>query len=591
MRIDMIFSPCRPNSESPTECRIFGANVYVRKEMTRIVINSNLFDALEGMGASSGSGGVEFDFAAEVAAIDINSEDLVLLQLSSSLIRFSAFGTEYDPESNRFVDVNYEVRISGSGIGPISSLPQLQSALDRGVATGTLNKVELLREGAEILEIGIRTNGYTLTSGAQSLVLEGATPKTLAGVFGLGDLFAGIANIDELTNRERNALFNKLEKMSVTDVTFMDGAKTIFDLKFGISEVSLAVDGITIRLQGTFADNLGDAVRSLYNLSNLLESGQPFDPALVGGLDLTRVTVEDAAGIVVLTATDFFADEQDILTVDGRAFDEIILGDNPTSDAYDDFWNDLLESPFNGPGNYLLAGLSGNDDLYASGGNDLLLGGSGNDYLEGGYGRDTLNGGEGTDGVGFYSYDGTAPNVKVNLGKTGPQNTGMGIDVLISIENAFSGAGNDRLTGSSVANRLSGNGGNDILSGLGGDDSLRGGTGNDKLLGGAGADRLDGGTGYDTLTGGAGADDFMFFDRYREFENVFGHDRITDFSVAEDRLVLDHLYGKFLSAEEVVDRFAEVDGTSVVFDFGSYGSIRLLGVTTTDGLAECIAFI
>lgn len=59
------------------------------------------------------------------------------------------------------------------------------------------------------------------------------------------------------------------------------------------------------------------------------------------------------------------------------------------------------------------------------------------------------------------------------------------------------GEGNDRLTGTNLAERIEGFGGNDLILGLGGNDILVGGAGNDTLNGGAGRDRLIGGTGND----------------------------------------------------------------------------------------------
>ncbi len=82
----------------------------------------------------------------------------------------------------------------------------------------------------------------------------------------------------------------------------------------------------------------------------------------------------------------------------------------------------------------------------------------------------------------------------------------------------------------------------------------------DFLFSGAGADRIDGGAGDDILTGGGGYDVFIF----RE-----GHDRITDFAPAVDRLRLDDaLWAGQLTAAQLVDRHAKVTGGDVVFDFG-----------------------
>ena len=101
---------------------------------------------------------------------------------------------------------------------------------------------------------------------------------------------------------------------------------------------------------------------------------------------------------------------------------------------------------------------------------------------------------------------GFTPDITVNLGITGAQDTGLGIDVLVSIESVFSGDGNDRLTGNAFANSLGGNGGSDRLLGGGGKDWLSGGTGNDSLFGGDGNDSLSGELGNDLYSGGAGVD-------------------------------------------------------------------------------------
>jgi Ca2+-binding RTX toxin-like protein len=116
---------------------------------------------------------------------------------------------------------------------------------------------------------------------------------------------------------------------------------------------------------------------------------------------------------------------------------------------------------------------------------------------------------------------------------------------VISITEAYGGAGNDNIQGGSQADTLYGdkadtftgnpliatvtlapydpsNDGKDKLAGFGGADTLDGGGGNDELYGGNGADTLEGGAGadflyggrrglgnLDILTGGTGADSFM----------------------------------------------------------------------------------
>jgi cysteinyl-tRNA synthetase len=85
----------------------------------------------------------------------------------------------------------------------------------------------------------------------------------------------------------------------------------------------------------------------------------------------------------------------------------------------------------------------------------------------------------------------------------------------------------DTLKGSKLADRIDGLGGGDKINGREGNDTLLGGTGNDKLYGGAGKD---------ILTGGSGKDHFIF-DTKLAAGNI---DKVTDFSVTDDLLLLDH---------------------------------------------------
>lgn len=193
-----------------------------------------------------------------------------------------------------------------------------------------------------------------------------------------------------------------------------------------------------------------------------------------------------------------------------------------------------------------LTGASGNDTLMGMGGNDRLNGGLGNDRLDGGAGtRDTL------------VLSGVVNNV-VNLSSTRGQVTGEGTDTITGIEwiDDLSG-GNDRLTGSSLANRIRAGLGNDTLNGL---------TGNDTLDGGAGSDRMTGGNGNDVLIGGSGADRFLF-------DLSDGADRITDFQDG-----LDLIYLKGANATQVLIAQA---GDDVRITFGT-SSVLLEGQTTAE---------
>ena len=95
------------------------------------------------------------------------------------------------------------------------------------------------------------------------------------------------------------------------------------------------------------------------------------------------------------------------------------------------------------------------------------------------------------------------------------------------------------------------------------------------------ADILDGRKGEDQLSGGDGADRFVFV-------GGDGHDRITDFSVAEDELRLNSdLWGSGLTAQQVVDQYAKLHHGNVVFDFGN-DELTLRHVSSDDGIAAQI---
>ena len=66
---------------------------------------------------------------------------------------------------------------------------------------------------------------------------------------------------------------------------------------------------------------------------------------------------------------------------------------------------------------------------------------------------------------------------------------------------------------------------------------------------------------------------------------------MTDFIIGEDSLGFSELlWGGGLTAAEVVDTFASVVGSDVVFDF-NISTVTLLGLNTTIGLDSDILFV
>lgn len=175
-----------------------------------------------------------------------------------------------------------------------------------------------------------------------------------------------------------------------------------------------------------------------------------------------------------------------------------------------------------------LVGTEGDDVLGGLGGRDRILGLAGDDEITGRAGDDILRGDEGAD---------------ILYGRAGH-------DALRG------GAGNDLLKGGKGNDGLGGGAGEDRLLGEAGHDILGGGGGNDILLGGSGDDVLKGGGASDTLTGGANSDTFVFINGHG------GQDMITDFSAAEDSILIE------LRGAEASDLTVASDGgnTTVVLD-------------------------
>ncbi len=147
------------------------------------------------------------------------------------------------------------------------------------------------------------------------------------------------------------------------------------------------------------------------------------------------------------------------------------------------------------------------------------------------------------------------------------------------------GSGNDGLKGGSGSDRISGGAGRDTLSGGSGNDRLLGDDGDDVLRGEGGADRLTGGAGRDVLTGGADADDFVF-------ASGFGRDRITDFDVGEDKLMLSAgLWSGNRDARKVVADFARVEDGAIILDFGRGNVVTIQGLDDTALLAGAIEIV
>lgn len=209
---------------------------------------------------------------------------------------------------------------------------------------------------------------------------------------------------------------------------------------------------------------------------------------------------------------------------------------------------------------------SGSNTAYAGTGDDIIFGAAGSDILGGGTGSDTVRSGAGDDTIFGGRDDQSDTNINDKIfGEDGN-------DVIFASGGAdqiTAGAGNDTVFGGSQ---------NDTISGGLGNDEIFDGSGNDRVNGNNGNDTLRSGSGNDTLTGGNGTDNFVFPANH-------GDDRIVDFSLDDDTLVIREINSDFTSVSDVIlaSTNAVIGGTAgLLLDTGGGDSIFFVGLTVSD---------
>ncbi|MDN3714071.1 calcium-binding protein [Paracoccus cavernae] len=216
----------------------------------------------------------------------------------------------------------------------------------------------------------------------------------------------------------------------------------------------------------------------------------------------------------------------------------------------------------------------GNDLLTGGAGNDTLMGGAGNDTLRGDAGENLLDGGDGTDTLDYREWGAVSIDLRAGT-LEGPTMT----DRLVSIENAWSGIGNDTLQGDRGNNVFDGGRGNDMISGAFGNDTLRGGLGEDTLVGGGGVDVLDGGA--EQMR-----DVFVF---NTAFESGLGAnaDRIANFVSGTDAIDLSAIDGNGSGAGNGAFAFSGTTAAAhSVWYAAEAGGLRVSGDVNGDGRAD-----
>ncbi|UWR95972.1 hypothetical protein [Phaeobacter inhibens] len=286
--------------------------------------------------------------------------------------------------------------------------------------------------------------------------------------------------------------------------------------------------------------------------------------------------------------------------------------------------------------------------IRGSGGADTISGGAGNDLIDGGAGADNLDGGAGFD---VLSYEGATNGIVLYFDNPAKGWSSLVADIVNdnvtpsseSIENFEGAVGTsftDIFVGNDGANFFKSGDGNDVISAYGGDDTIHGGEGTDTLHGGdgfdvlsyeghstavriklteqtsefipsptnyvagdhisgfegvigsdfdddlngtAGRNLLEGGAGNDRLSGGDGFDTFVF-------RAGHGMDRITDFTVGEDKLMFD--FGGSVDGFDIsVIESANGEETHTRIQTADGGLIDLFGVEIDELGATSFVFV
>ncbi|NDW45097.1 calcium-binding protein [Ruegeria sp. PrR005] len=431
----------------------------------------------------------------------------------------------------------FSLVVTGSGMGPLTSLEAFMTALGDGTATGSFSGL-VLREGAtELLSLTHSSEGLEIRSGTMVLSVDGNLPNTLAsmsGVLGVLDVLDPDA-LAELTPAERSALISGLSGITLDGLTLVDGTDTIASLTLSPTGMVLTLAGLRLEASAAVPASLGAMVEALFEQ---MDGGADLITALLTVLNPSDMTLSDATGAILAEIEGSLGDLGDlVLEIDGITLPEgtpmlfniagvdveltatdtgsLLIGtaglDRLTGGIGNDTVIGLGESDF-------AAGMAGDDDLRGEGGNDRLLGDEGNDRIDGGLGADTLNGGDGDDTIiGGPSEDDLRDVIYAGEGN----------------DSVDAGAGNDQVFGQGGNDTIAGGFGVDDLQGQDGNDVITGSAFSDLVFGGAGDDFVNGGFGHDRINGGTGADKF-----FHVGASGHGSDWVQDYSSAEGDVLL-----------------------------------------------------
>jgi Ca2+-binding RTX toxin-like protein len=437
--------------------------------------------------------------------------DVILATGAGTVIGLSSLASVETISANNFANV----LISGSAAGDTLNFG--------GVSLVGINRVE---GGAGDDIIGGFANAITLVGGAGNDILTGSGGNDLFLFTGAGDgadAITGGAGADTVQATVANTViglssFAGIETISSGGFSGVSiaGSTNADALNFtgitlnGITRIDGgagddAISGVTPAM--TYSGGAGDDSITGGGANDIFEfagAGDGFDAIAGGaGTDTIRATASNTViGLTGITAVE---------TITANGFAGVTISGSANADTL----------------NFTGATLTGITRIDGGAGNDTISGVTAAMTYAGGAGDDTITGGSGAD---FFQFTGTGDGFDSINGGTGTDtiramaaNTVIGLSGITAVEaitaNGFtgvtiSGSGNaDTLnfSGATLTNitRIDGGAGNDTISGVSVAMTYAGGAGDDTITGGAGADffQFSGtGDGFDAITGGNGTD-------------------------------------------------------------------------------------
>jgi len=378
--------------------------------------------------------------------------------------------------------------------------------------------LESAGEGTDTVQSSIT---YTLSANVENLVLTGTT-----GISGFGNALANNLTGNAANNTLDGGAGNDTMAGGLGDDRYYVDSTGDMIVEANNAGTDTVLSSVSYNLSGQFLENLtltgtadingnGNGLANIVtgNAGNNVLDGGGGNDTMAGGLGNDTYMV-DVAGDVVQEAN------------------------NAGIDTVQSWVSYTLAGSF--IENLTLLGQLTNTNATGNSLNNVITGSGGNNVIDGGLGSDTMIGGAGND---TYYVDSTFDIVT--------EYANQGTDTVISsVGYTLSGSHIENLTlTGSTSTYANGNGLDNVLAGNAGANTMNARGGNDVI---------DGGLGADTLTGEAGQDIFRFTTALGG-GNV---DTITDFSVADDTIQLDHAIFAAAGAAGVLTAGAFFAGTA-----------------------------